>query len=150
MKRQRLSSDNNGQENPTHRKKPRRSSKIERKTSETGKYNIRVQQSRKKASEGINDPHANVINERSAKNKRKIQRNAEKQKTQLDNMSKDHIGDAGETSEYITGTEIKRQRPVSDNNGEDNSEHRKRARRCSEVRRHTSAQPRKKASKRND
>ena len=84
------------------------------------------------------------------KNKRKVQRNAEKQKTQLDNMSKDHIGDAGETSEYITGTEIKRQRPVSDNNGENISEHQKRARRCSEVRRHTSAQPRKKASKRND
>ena len=59
-----------------------------------------------KASEGINDPHANVINERSAKNIRKVQRNAEKQKTQLDNMSKDHIGYAGETSEYITGTDI--------------------------------------------
>jgi hypothetical protein len=86
------------------------------------------------------------------KNKLEGQKNAAKK---LESTSKDHSGNAGETSRR-TSTLIKRQKSMSDNCDEDDSEHQKKARRCSEVRRQASAtgkmcniqaeQPKKKAS----
>jgi len=120
----------------------------------TVKCNIRLEQPRRKASERINDPHSNVIliND-SAKNKLKSQQRAAKH---LDNLPKDQTGDARETSEHKASTKMKRQRPVSDSNGEnklDNSELHKRASRCSDVRLNDKCnipveQPRKTANKR--